>query len=71
MDHEEKTRAQLTEELDVLRQQVADLRELRHRGTQPLGVDEILRKVVEGTATATGELFFQALVRNLAAVLQV
>ena len=36
---------------------------------QNIDLDVALRKIVEGTATETGEQFFQALVKNLAAAL--
>ena len=36
---------------------------------QDIDIDAALRTILEGTATETGEQFFRALVRNLAAVL--
>ncbi|MDA2911050.1 sigma 54-interacting transcriptional regulator [Nitrospiraceae bacterium AH_259_D15_M11_P09] len=68
MEDRERTREQLVEELDALRRQVAGLKE---GGGQRQSVHELLRRIVEGTASATGEEFFRSLVRNLASTLQV
>jgi len=55
-------------ELDYLRSEVSSFMETEPR--RP-GVDAVLRRIVEGTATATGGEFFSALVRALALVLNV
>ena len=62
-------------ELDALRSQVADLsRQLaeRDRSSQhQREQSDLLRAIVEGTATETGEAFFLALVTHLTSVLRV
>ncbi len=55
-------------ELDYLRSDVSSFMETEPR--RP-GVEAVLRRIVEGTATATGGEFFSALVRALALVLNV
>src|SRR6202008_4419225 len=40
--------------------------ELPEDKTDPIEVDAALRRILEGTASATGEAFFPALVQNLA-----
>ena len=64
----EKYYDQLLLELESLRSQVASFMET---GPRRPGVDEILRRIVEGTATDTGGEFFRALVRSLAVALHV
>jgi len=42
---------------------------MQHLPLQDIDLDVALRKILEGTATETGEQFFKALVENLAAAL--
>ena len=42
---------------------------VEHLPLQDIDLDIALRQILEGTATETGEQFFQALVKNLASAL--
>ena len=68
MQDPEMTREQLMVALKTLRQREAGLKEGED---QRQSVHELLRRIVEGTASATGEEFFRSLVRNLASALKV
>ncbi len=55
-------------ELDYLRSEVSSFMDTEPRRR---GMDEVLHRIVEGMATATGGEFFRALVRSLALALKV
>ena len=62
-----KTRSQLMDELADLRRQLVELSQEANRHKE----DEILRAIVAGTASSTGDEFFRSLVSHLADVLRV
>ncbi len=68
MKDKEKTAVKITDELARTRKQITESGETE---TQREWADEILRTMVEGTASVTGDDFFRSLVRNLASALQV
>ena len=68
MKDEEKTKGQITDELARTSEQIAESGEMK---TQQRWAEEILRTIVEGTASVTGGDFFRSLVRNLASALRV
>lgn len=63
-----ETRNQLSDELEDVRRQFVQLNQEEGRHNRE---DEILRAIVEGTASSTGDEFFHSLVSNLADVLRV
>ncbi|MEE9143530.1 MAG: sigma 54-interacting transcriptional regulator, partial [Candidatus Binatia bacterium] len=68
MKDEEKKKGQITDELARTSEQIVESGEMK---TQQRWAEEILRTIVEGTASVTGGDFFRSLVRNLASALRV